>query len=72
VGKSEGKRGRSTDNGTGGGVLGSVAWAHELVVGGGPWDNASQVGAHGVEAVALKGLVLLHDEVAVVFCGGMV
>ena len=45
VGKGKGKRGRSTDNVSIRGVLGSVARAHELVVGGGPWDNTSQVSA---------------------------
>lgn len=34
VGKSKGKRGGSTNDGAGGGVLRSVARAHELVVGG--------------------------------------
>ena len=28
-----------------GGVLGTVARAHKLVVGGGPWDDATQVSA---------------------------
>ena len=45
MGKSERKRGRSTDNVSIRGVLGSVARAHELVVGGRPWDDATQVSA---------------------------
>ena len=45
MGKSEGKRGRSTDNVSIRSVLGSVARAHELVVGGRPWDDATQVSA---------------------------
>ena len=45
VGKSEWKRGRSTDNVSIRSVLGSVARAHELVVGGRPWDDATQVSA---------------------------
>lgn len=43
--------------------LRSVARAHELVVGGRPRDDASQVSAHGVEAVVLEGSVLLNDKV---------
>jgi len=66
VGKSKGKRGRSTDNMTIRGVLGSVTGAHELVVGSGPWDNATQVSAHSVKTVRFKGLVVLDDKVAVV------
>ena len=65
VGKGKGKRGRSTNNGSGWGVLGSVAWALEFVGGGRPWDNTSQVSAHSVESVALKCLVFLDDQVAV-------
>ena len=64
VGKGEGKGGGTADDGTGGGVLGSVAGAHELVVGSGPRDDAAKVGADGVEAVGLKGLVVLDDKVA--------
>ena len=43
--KSQGKRRRSTDDMSIGGVLGTVARAHELVVGGRPWDDATQVSA---------------------------
>ena len=46
MGKSKWKRSRSTNDGTVRGVLRSVAWAHELVLGGRPWDNTSQVSAH--------------------------
>ena len=46
VGKSKWERSRSTDNGTCGCVLRSVAWAHELVASSGPWNDTSQVGAH--------------------------
>jgi len=63
VGKSKGKRGRSTNNVSIRSVLGSVARAHELVVGGGPWDNATQVGADGVKTVAFEGLVILDNKV---------
>lgn len=44
-------------------VLGAVAGADELVLGLVPGDDATQVGAHGVEAVVLDALVLLHDQV---------
>lgn len=44
--QSKGKRGGSTDNGTSGGVLRTVARAHELVVGRRPRDDATQVSAH--------------------------
>ena len=67
VGKGEGKGGGAADDGTGGGVLGSVAGAHELVVGSGPRDDAAKVGADGVEAVGLEGLVVLDDKVTVQF-----
>jgi len=63
VRKSEGKRSGSTDDVSIGGVLGSVARAHELVVGGGPWDDATQVSADGIEAIALERLVILDNKV---------
>ena len=63
--KSKGKRGGSTNNGTGGCILGSVAWALELVGGSRPWDDASQVSAHGVKTVRLKSLVILNNQVSV-------
>merc|ERR1719203_602219 len=63
VGKSKGKGGGSTNDSASGGVLRSMARAHELVVGGRPRDDASQVGAHGVEAVGLKGSIILDDKV---------
>jgi hypothetical protein len=65
VGQSEGKRGGSTHDGTGRSVLGSVARALELVGGSGPRDDATQMGAHSVQTVALNGLVILDDNVAV-------
>ena len=43
VGKSKRKRSRSTNNRSGWRILGSVAWADELVVGSRPWNNATQV-----------------------------
>lgn len=46
MGKGKRKRGRSTDDGAIGRVLRSVAWAHELVLGGRPWYNTTQVSAH--------------------------
>lgn len=46
VGKSERKRGRSTNDGSGRSVLGSVARAHEFVLGSRPWNDTSQVSAH--------------------------
>merc|ERR1719183_2175360 len=64
VGKGEGKGSGAANDGTGGGVLGSVAGAHELVVGGGPRDDTAKVGADGVEAVGLKGFVILDDKVS--------
>jgi len=63
VRKSKGKRSRSTNDVSIGGVLGTVARAHELVVGGGPWDDATQVGADGIETVALERLVILDNKV---------
>jgi hypothetical protein len=64
VGKSKGKRGRSANNVTIGGVLGSVAWAHELVLGGRPWDDTSQVSTNGVKTERFKSLVFLDNKVA--------
>ena len=46
VGKGKWERSRSTNDGTSWGILRSVAWADELVVGGRPWDDATQVCAH--------------------------
>ena len=46
MGKSERKRGRSTNDVSIRGVLRSVARAHELVVGSGPWDDATQMSAN--------------------------
>ena len=43
--------------------LRSVARAHELVVGGRPWDDTSQMGAHGIKAEALKGSISLNNKV---------
>ena len=63
MGKGKRKRGRSTDNGSGGGVLRSVAWALELVGGGRPWDHTSQVSADGVQSVGFECLVVLDDQV---------
>mmetsp|Transcript_13378 Transcript_13378/g.37667 ORF Transcript_13378/g.37667 Transcript_13378/m.37667 type:complete len:219 (-) Transcript_13378:442-1098(-) len=63
VGKSKGKRGRSTNDVSIRGILGSVARAHELVVGGRPWDDATQVSADGVKSVVFKGLVILDNKV---------
>jgi hypothetical protein len=65
VRQSEGKRSGSTHDGTGRSVLGSVARALELVGGSGPRDDATEMGAHGVQTVALNGLVILDDNVAV-------
>jgi len=65
VRKSKGKRGRSTDDMTIRGVLRPVARAHELVVGSGPRDNATQMSAHGVKTVRFKCLVVLDNQVSV-------
>ena len=64
MGQGEGKRGRSTYDGSIGRVLGSVAGAHELVAGSRPWDDATQVSADGVETVGFQSLVFLDDQVA--------
>ncbi len=64
MGKCKRKRGGSTYNGSGRGILRSVTGAHELIVRGGPGYNTSQMGAHGVKSVTLEGLVLLYDEVS--------
>ena len=63
VGKCKRQGSRSSYNGSGRSVLRSVTWAHELVVGGRPRYDTSQVSAHSVKSVRLKVLVLLHDEV---------
>ena len=63
--KSKWKRSWSTYNMTIRSILRSVAWAHEFVVGGRPWDDASQVCADSVKSVALDGLVFLDDDVTV-------
>lgn len=44
--QGKGKRSRSTNDGTVGGVLRTMARAHELVVGRRPGDNATQMRAH--------------------------
>jgi hypothetical protein len=44
--------------------LRSVAWAHELVVRGRPWDDTSQVCAHSVETICLKGTIRLNNKVS--------
>jgi hypothetical protein len=64
VRKGKWKRGRSTNNRSIGSVLRSVAWANELVVGSHPWDDATQVSAHGVKTIGFDGLVFLDDQVA--------
>jgi len=46
MGKGKRKRSRSTNDVAVGGVLGSVARAHELVVGSRPWNDTSKMGAH--------------------------
>jgi hypothetical protein len=63
VGKSKGKRSRSSDNGTIGGILRSMTWALELVCGSRPRDDASQVSAHSVKTERFKSLVRLDDKV---------
>jgi hypothetical protein len=65
VSKGERKRGWSTDNSTSGGVLGSVAWALELIGSSRPWNNTSQMSAHGVKTIALECLVFLNNQIAV-------
>jgi hypothetical protein len=62
--KCERKRSRSTNDSTIGGILGSMARAHEFVVGSRPRNNATQVRAHSVQTVAFEGLVFLDDKVA--------
>ena len=44
--------------------LRSVTGAHKLVVGGRPWNNTSQVSAHGIKTITLKCLVVLDNEVS--------
>lgn len=51
VGKGKGEWSWSTHHLTLVIVLGSVAWAHELVLCGVPWNDASQVGAHSVQSI---------------------
>ena len=68
VGQGERKGSRSAHHGTIGSVLRSVAGAHELVVGGRPRDDATQVGADRVQTVRFEGLVILHNQVTAVEC----
>lgn len=46
MGKSQGKRSRSTYDGSIGGVLRPMAWTHEFVLSSRPWNYASQMSAH--------------------------
>lgn len=48
----------------GGTHLRSVAWAHELVVSGRPWDDTSQVCAHSIEPIGLKGAISLNNQIS--------
>mmetsp|Transcript_26622 Transcript_26622/g.83302 ORF Transcript_26622/g.83302 Transcript_26622/m.83302 type:complete len:348 (-) Transcript_26622:187-1230(-) len=63
VGEGEGERGRAAHDLALLVVLGAVARAHELALGGVPGHDAAEVGAHGGEAVVLERLVVVHDEV---------
>jgi hypothetical protein len=65
VSQGKRKRGRSTDNGTSGGVLRSMAGAHELVLGSSPGYNATQVSAYSVQTICLESLIILHNQVTV-------
>ena len=65
MGKGKGEGCGATDDVAIRGILGAMARAHELVVGSRPRNDATKMGAHSVQAVCLKGLVLLDDEVAV-------
>jgi len=44
--------------------LRSVTWAHELVVRGRPWDDTSQVCAHSIESIGLKGAISLNNQIS--------
>jgi hypothetical protein len=62
--QGEGKWSWSTNDATVGGVLRSVARAHELVVSRRPWDDATQVCAHCVQTVRFQGFVFLDNKVS--------
>jgi hypothetical protein len=64
VRQCQGQRSRSTDDGTIGSVLGSVARAHELVGGSGPRNDTTQMSAHGVQTVIFKCFVLLNNQIS--------
>lgn len=64
VGESKGKRGGTADLLALGVVLRTVAWAHELVLGVVPGDDASQMGAHGVDTVLLNAAVTSDHKVS--------
>ena len=55
--KGQGKRSWASDDLAIGVVLGTVAWAHELVFSFVPWHDASQMGTDGVDAKVLDSTV---------------
>jgi len=61
VGKGQRQRSWPVDDHAVGVVLGAVAWAHELVVGLGPWDDAAKVSAHSIAGEVLDAIVCGED-----------
>lgn len=62
--KGERKRSGAANDSTSGGVLGTMAWAHELILRLIPGDDTTEMGAHCVEGVKLKiSLIVIDNEV---------
>jgi len=52
----------SSDNFTSFVILRSVTWAHVLVCGSVPWNNATQMCAHGIQSIVSK-TIFINDQV---------
>jgi len=65
VSKGERARSRSANNMTISSVLRTVARTLEFVVISYPWNDATKVGAHGIETVTVEGSsIIVYDEVS--------
>jgi len=63
VSQSQGQRSWSTNHLTLEVVLTSMAWAHELIFSSVPWNDASQMGAHGIQSILLYLSFSSHNEI---------
>merc|ERR1712100_528813 len=63
VGQGQRERGRATNHLAGGVVLTAMARAHELVGTTVPGNDATEVGADGVDAVAADGVLAFDDQI---------